>query len=98
MKLNFPRVHSLLFIGTLAAAIAHPLVAQALTINPIFPPNHIITQQPDSLDITNNYCRAGSLPTFPRLFGKCLLIKEISNIYAQTTDNPPRDESTGGSR
>ncbi|OCQ91086.1 hypothetical protein BCD67_21940 [Oscillatoriales cyanobacterium USR001] len=74
MKLNFISVHSLLLTGTLAAAIFSPLIAKASTINKVFPPNAIITQNSESL------------------------IKKAGNIYAQTVENPPRDESTGGSR
>lgn len=49
MKLKFSRVHSLLLTGTLAAAIFHPLVAQALTTDQIFPTHNSITQSPNSL-------------------------------------------------
>jgi len=74
MKLKFSRVHSLLLTCTLAAAIFHPLVAQALTTDKIIPTHNSITQLPNSL------------------------IKKVRPIYAQTKDNPPRHESTGGSR
>lgn len=74
MKLKFSRVHSLLLTGTLAVAIIHPLVAQALTIHKILLTHNSITQPPTSL------------------------IKKVRPIYTQTKDNPPRDESTGGSR
>ena len=80
MKLSFSRVHCLFLTGTVAVAIAHPVVAQDCFVP-----------------------RTDIIPAHPLVAQDCFVprndtIEKAQNVVAQKQDNPPKDESAGGSR
>ncbi|WP_449418243.1 hypothetical protein [Phormidium nigroviride] len=84
MKLSFSRVHSLFLIGTAALAIAMPS-ARVVIAHPLVAEASTVLKSVPRNDIISKQRDSR-------------LIEKSGNIYAQRQDNPPKDESAGGSR